>query len=380
MTRILAILFAALLAAAPVRATDAGHEGHGHDAPAVEAPAGHGDAPAAAAEGHAAPAGHGDAPAAAVEGHAAPAGHGDAPAAHGEAAGGHGGGHGESGGEKVRHVIEHHLTDATKLELPFLHVDLSKWKIRAPFLDGFHAATETGNPLINWMVKDASGKAFIPVTKHLVFMWLAFALVLIVMLAARRTAGSAAPKGVGNFIEVFILFIRDEVVLPNTGEEGRRFMPFFLTVFFFILFMNLLGMVPFGSSATGNLSVTAGLALCAFALMQWAGIREHGFWGHYKALMPHGVPIAIAPILVPIEFLGLFTKPFALCVRLFANMMAGHAVIAAFLGLILVPLIALASVPVSVAISMLELFVAFLQAYIFTMLTAIFAGSFIHQH
>jgi F-type H+-transporting ATPase subunit a len=303
---------------------------------------------------------------------------------HGETANAHGG-HGDHGdaelssGEKVRHVIEHHLTDGTHLELPLLNpIDLSNMKIRAPFFDNLHASTREGNPLIYWMVED--GHAYIPVTKHIVFMWLALVLVLVVLLLARRTAGTSKPRGIGNFIEVFILFIRDEVVLPNTGEEGRRYMPFFLTVFFFILFMNLLGMIPFGASATGNLSVTAGLALCAFIFMQITGIKAHGFLGHFKGLMPGGVPIVIAPILVPIEFLGMFTKPFALCVRLFANMMAGHAVIAAFLGLILVPAIALASVPVSIAISMLELFVAFLQAYIFTMLTAIFAGTFIHQH
>jgi F-type H+-transporting ATPase subunit a len=289
--------------------------------------------------------------------------------------------HGEhSSGEIVRHVIEHHLADATKLELPLLKVDLSGVRIRAPFFDDLHAATAAGNPLIHWMVADEAGRAWIPVTKQIVFMWVALVLVLALLLAARRTAGSAAPRGIGNFVEVFIVFLRDEVVLPNTGEEGRRYLPFFLTVFFFILFMNLLGLVPFGASATGNLSVTAGLALCAFALMQWAGIRAHGVAGHFKGLMPHGVPLAIAPILVPIEFLGMLTKPFALCVRLFANLMAGHAVVAAFVGLILTPLIALAVLPVTVAIYMLELFVAFLQAYIFTMLTAIFAGTFIHQH
>jgi F-type H+-transporting ATPase subunit a len=307
--------------------------------------------------------------------------HGDLHAEHGDPHAEHGDPHGSeehSNGEKVRHVIEHHLTDGTLVELPFLNIDLHNLKIRAPFLDNLHASTREGNPLIYWMVED--GHAYIPVTKHIAFMWLALALVILVLLAARRTAGTSRPRGIGNVIEVFILFIRDEVVLPNTGEAGRKYMPFFLTTFFFILFMNLLGMIPFGASATGNLSVTAGLALCAFVFMQVTGIRAYGFLGHFKGLMPGGVPMVIAPILVPIEFLGMFTKPFALCVRLFANMMAGHAVIAAFLGLILVPAIALASLPVSIAISMLELFVAFLQAYIFTMLTAIFAGTFMHQH
>lgn len=302
--------------------------------------------------------------------------------AHGAPAHGAEGAHGAATdvGGIVKGVMEHHLTDNTHMELPLLPIDLSGLRIRLPFLDGLYQATRTGNPLINWMSQDPNGKAYLQVTKHMVFMALAFVLVLILLLVARRSAGSAAPRGLGNLVEVFILFIRDEVVLPNTGEEGRPYLPFFLTVFFFILTMNLLGLVPFGSSATGNLSVTAGLALCAFGMMQVAGMRAHGVFGHFKGLMPHGVPLFVAPILLPIEFLGMFTKPFALCVRLFANMMAGHAVIAAFSGLIVVPVLALTNLPVTVAIGLLELFVAFLQAYIFTMLTAIFSGSFIHQH
>ena len=144
--------------------------------------------------------------------------------------------------------------------------------------------------------------------------------------------------------------------------------------------MNLLGMLPFGASATGNLSVTAGLAVVAFFGIQIAGIREHGFIQHFKGLMPGGVPIMVAPILLPIEILGMFTKPFALCVRLFANMMAGHAVLSAFMGLILVPLLALGIVPFATTLNILELFVAFLQAYVFVMLTAIFVGGALHQH
>lgn len=309
----------------------------------------------------------------------------EAPTAHGEsaAAGGHGA-HGEAADTSVGGVIkssmEHHLTDNTHLELPLKSFDLSGLRIRLPFLDGVYQATREGNPLVTWMSQDPDGKAYLQVTKHLVFMALAFVLVTVLLLFARRSAGSAAPRGVGNLVEALILFVRDDVVLPNTGEEGRRYLPFFLTVFFFILTMNLLGLIPFGSSATGNLSVTAGLALCAFGMMQVAGMRAHGVWGHFKGLMPHGVPVFVAPILLPIEFLGMFTKPFALCVRLFANMMAGHAVIAAFTGLIVVPVLALTNLPVVVAIGLLELFVAFLQAYIFTMLTAIFSGSFIHQH
>ena len=140
--------------------------------------------------------------------------------------------------------------------------------------------------------------------------------------------------------------------------------------------MNLLGLIPYGASATGNVSVTAGLAIIAFFMIQISAIRAQGF-GHYLAHLTGGVHWALWPIMIPIEVLGLFTKPFALCIRLFANMTGGHIVILALIGLIFV-FKSLAVAPVSVAfalgIYMLELFVAFLQAYIFTMLTSLFMG------
>lgn len=370
---ILLLLLGLNLAVSPLRAEEHPsadpHAVTTETQPATDAAASHEEA---VVDPHAAPT---------TESHATPA-HTDA--AHGTA-GGHGdaGGHGEgehSSGELIKHNIEHHLVDLQKVELPGVAIATDGWKIRAPFLDGLHAATSVGNPIIKWRVDSPAGEAWIPVSKHMLYMWFGGLLVLLALLAVRGNAGSASPRGMGNLVEVFIIFIRDDVVLPNTGEEGLKYMPFFLTTFFFILGMNLLGLVPFGASATGNLSVTAGLALSAFVMIQLAGIREHGVVGHFKGLMPHGVPLAVAPILLPIEFLGMFTKPFALCVRLFANMMAGHAVLAAFMGLILVPLLALGIVPFATLLSVLELFVAFLQAYVFVMLTAIFVGGAIHQH
>jgi F-type H+-transporting ATPase subunit a len=172
-------------------------------------------------------------------------------------------------------------------------------------------------------------------------------------------------------------------VLPNTGEEGLKYLPYFLTVFFFILFLSLLGLVPGLATATGNIAVTATLALCSFALVNIAGIREHGLLHHIKNFVPHGVPIWLAPLMLPLEFLGLCAKSFALCIRLFANMIAGHIVILGFLSLIFIlghVLIAVPSVGVSVGIMLLEIFVSFLQAYIFTFLTSIFVGASIHPH
>jgi F-type H+-transporting ATPase subunit a len=177
-------------------------------------------------------------------------------------------------------------------------------------------------------------------------------------------------------MEVFIVFIRDEVVIPNMGSNGLVYMPYLLTTFFFILVMNLLGLIPYGASATANVSVTAGLAIIAFVMIQVAAIRSQGI-GHYLAHLTGGVHWSLWPIMIPIEILGLFTKPFALCIRLFANMTGGHIVIVSLIGLIFLfqsYIIAIAPAGFVVGIMFLELFVAFLQAYIFTMLTSLFMG------
>ena len=142
-------------------------------------------------------------------------------------------------------------------------------------------------------------------------------------------------------------------------------------------------MVPYGATATGNISVTGALALMAFMMIQGAGVREYGLVGHFKHLVPQGVPLWLAPIMIPVEIIGMLAKPFALCIRLFANMMGGHVVILSLLGLIFI-LGSVFVVPISVGfalfISLLELLVAFIQAYIFTMLTSLFIGMSVHPH
>ncbi|MFZ4620177.1 MAG: F0F1 ATP synthase subunit A [Bacteroidota bacterium] len=258
---------------------------------------------------------------------------------------------GEHGGdENLFTRLLHHIYDSRELELPWGHVELPHFQLFG--LD-------------------------LSLTKHVVFLWLA-AVILIVTLSivARKNTKNRVPKGLGNLVEVFVLFVRDEIVVPNMGKAGLKYLPYLLTNFFFILVMNLLGLIPYGASATGNVSVTAGLAIIAFFMIQISAIRAQGF-GHYLAHLTGGVHWALWPIMIPIEVLGLFTKPFALCIRLFANMTGGHIVILALIGLIFV-FKSLAVAPVSVAfalgIYMLELFVAFLQAYIFTMLTSLFMG------
>ena len=220
-------------------------------------------------------------------------------------------------------------------------------------------------------------------TKHVVFLWVA-AVVLIIALAvaARKNKRQTVPTGFGNLVEIFVVFVRDEIAIPNMGEGGIKYLPYLLTTFFFILLMNLLGLVPYGASATGNVSVTAGLAIIAYIMIQASAIRAQGL-GHYFAHFTGGVHWILWPIMVPIEILGTFTKAFALCVRLFANMTAGHIVIVSLLGLIFVfgklspalgYTVSVPSVLFTLGIDLLELFVAFLQAYIFTMLTSLFMG------
>lgn len=219
------------------------------------------------------------------------------------------------------------------------------------------------------------------ITKHLLMMWIASAVLILLFRRAFREQ-RPVPTGMASLLEAIVVFLRDEVILPNMGEEaGKRYLPFLLTIFFFILFCNLLGLIPYGAAATGNVTVTAALALLALAMIQLGGIRDHGLKHHFQNLIPHGIPVWLLPVMIPVEILGQFTKPFALCIRLFANMTAGHIVILSFLGLVAVfqsVFVAFVSVPFALFISLLELFVAFLQAYIFTMLTSLFMGMAIH--
>lgn len=219
------------------------------------------------------------------------------------------------------------------------------------------------------------------ITKHVFFMLLsALILVLVAVYAARKNRRSRVPTGLGNLVEIFVIFMRDEIALPTMGKAGLRYLPYLLSTFFFILIMNLFGLVPYGATSTSNVSVTAALAFIAFVMIQVAAIRAQGV-KHYVAHLTGGLHWMFWPIMIPVEVLGLFTKPFALCMRLFANMNGGHIVLLALIGLIFLfrsLIIAPVSVLFSVGISALELFVALLQAYIFTILTALFMGFGIH--
>lgn len=227
------------------------------------------------------------------------------------------------------------------------------------------------------------GKITFFLTTHNIMMAIASVILLSLLLLARRQSG-AVSTGMANFFEIFIVYIRDEIVRPNLGEAGDKYLPYFLTLFFFILICNLLGLVPYGATATGNIAVTAGMAMMTFLLINVAGVRELGFLHYLQTFIPHGLPIFLVPLMFVIEVIGLFTKSFALCIRLFANMIAGHIVILAFMALIFIfksVAVAPISIAAAVGLGILELFVAFLQAYVFTLLTAVFVGGAVNpQH
>ena len=226
-------------------------------------------------------------------------------------------------------------------------------------------------------------------SKHLVF-FLAAALLVIVLaqLAVRSYRGGRIPRGLGAAVEAMVLFVRDDIAETNIGHgDGRKFTPLLCSFFFFILVAALLGLTPFSATSTGNLAVTMGLALISFAAQQYAGISKYGIVGHFHNLIPPGLPAWLLPIMIPVEILSMFTKPFALMIRLFANMLAGHMVVTTLI--LLISLMAqihwlggVAMAPVSIGLSvfilLLEVLVAFIQAYIFTLLTAIFIGMYAH--
>jgi F-type H+-transporting ATPase subunit a len=224
-------------------------------------------------------------------------------------------------------------------------------------------------------------------SKHLLWFAIAAALVLVVVRLAIRSYRNHVPSGLGTAVETLVVYVRDEIAEKNIGHDGRKYVPLLLSFFFFILVAALLGLTPFSSTATGNLSVTLGLAFVSFLAMQWAGISKYGLVHHFQNMIPPGLPLWLLPIMIPVELLAMFTRPFALMIRLFANMLAGHMVIASLL--LLIPLMAsinfafgVGMVPISLVLAlfimMLEILVAFIQAYIFTLLTSIFIGMNAH--
>jgi len=254
-------------------------------------------------------------------------------------------------GEALReYIIEHVMYRTTHIDqwnIPFRHL---------AFLDVFRSDT--------------------------VMLWTAVAVLLGLALLARRRMGDV-PAGMANLFESLVAFVRDHIAVPSLGPaDGRRMASLFCSFFFFIATVNLLGLIPIFSTATGNVNVTAGLATITFGFMVVGAMVRHGPIGFIRGLIPRDAPLLVKPLLLPIELISLLSKTFALTIRLFANMMAGHIVIFSLLGLVvIVGWYALPVVALVVALFFFEIFVCLFQAYIFTLLSAVFIGQTYHpQH
>lgn len=249
-----------------------------------------------------------------------------------------------AGAFQLDQYVMHHVLDSNEWRLPFLS------PIPLPFIS-FHG-----------------------------LMVILCAVFLIVLFLGIYRKGDRVPTGATNLLEAFVQFIRDEIAVPALGQEdGNKLTPLFCTMFFFILGLNLMGMIPIFGAATANISVTMPLALIIFYMMTVVTIQKNGVVGFLKTFVPSGVPVVILPLIFVLEVMGLFIKTFALMIRLFANMLAGHMVILCLLGLIVMfGVWAIPAIFLAVGISLLEVLVVFLQAYIFVLLSAVFIGQMHH--
>ncbi len=244
----------------------------------------------------------------------------------------------------INHHVMHHAGSVDAWNLPFVHCSV-----------------------IEWFRYDS-------------VMVFVVAALLIAMAVAVRRSYAEVPKGLAAVAEAYVVFIRDQIVYPNFGAAcGRRFLSFFCTLFIFIFTANLLGLVPLFSTATGNVNVTAGLATIFMFTCLGAVLKLRGLRGLKSAFVPQGLPGWITPVMAVMEVISLFSRVFALTIRLFCNLLAGHIVIYSLLGMVVVyGWVAFPSVPMAVMMYFFELFVAFLQAYIFTLLSAIFMNMMVN--
>jgi F-type H+-transporting ATPase subunit a len=234
-----------------------------------------------------------------------------------------------------------------------------------------HIIEESGLPFIDFSI-----------TKNVASMIIGLLVLLLLFgtsgLKAKKNIG--APSGILSFLEPLVLFVRDDIVKPNIGKNYNKYLPYLLTLFFFILVNNLLGLLPGSANVTGNIAITLVLSFITLIVTNFSGNKS--YWGHI--FNPPGVPLALMPIMIPIEIVGILTKPFALMIRLFANISAGHIIILSLISLIFMAQSGLGNIaawslsPVAVVfvlfMDLIEVLVAFLQAYIFTLLTSLFIG------
>jgi F-type H+-transporting ATPase subunit a len=250
---------------------------------------------------------------------------------------------------------------------------------RIYMIDNDHAST-THHQII-----EENGKNFtnLSVTKNVASMFLSTLILLLILIFTTKgyKNNRSSLKGIQSFLEPLILFVREDIIKSNIGPKHEKYTMFLLTVFFFILINNILGLTPGAANVTGNISVTFVLSMFTFIIITFSANK--GYWKHL--IKPPGTPLALLPIMIPIEIFGVFTKPFALMIRLFANITAGHIIIFSLISLIFVAsnngvnsVAGWSVAPISVVfvlfIFLIEILVAFLQAYIFTLLSAVFIG------
>jgi len=278
----------------------------------------------------------------------------------------------------IGEMVLHHTADAWTIDLyPMGTIHLPRWA-------DVHLGTLTVN---------------LSPTKHVVYLALAAVLVFLTMYLAgrslrRQRAGEKSPKGFAAAMEGMVLFVRNDIAIANIGDNGAKFAPFIMALFFFILYSNLLGLLPWGASPTGNLAVTASLAILVFLTIEIGGMIQLGAKGYLGTIFPH-VPgmhgpgaVVFSVFMAPIEIVSKLVKPFALAVRLFGNMTAGHFVILSLFGIIFIFgdiqgwkwAIGGLTAMLVVGVMLLELIVAFLQAYVFALLSSVFIGMMQHEH
>jgi F-type H+-transporting ATPase subunit a len=294
-------------------------------------------------------------------------------------------------------ILEHvkdshvwHFTEHSVLPLPVIIYNPEKGGLdifsSAHFYDEHHNPVEyKGYKLEHEHIYMAdSGKPVLDfsITKNVAMLFITAAIILVVFISAangsKKNKGKA-PKGIQSFIEPLVIFVKDEIVKPNVGPKYEKYLPYLLTLFFFIFFGNLLGLLPGAANLTGNIAVTLVLAVLTFLITNFSGNKN--YWGHI--FWTPGVPLWLRVIILPVEVIGVFTKPFALTIRLFVAITAGHIVILALICLTFVFhswAVGIGTSIVVLFINLIELLVAGIQAYVFTMFTSLYIGMAIEEH
>ena len=274
-------------------------------------------------------------------------------------------------------ILMPHLTDSKYIDVPWIG-GWGEWsrEVRLP----------------SWNVRVGSKVIDFGPTKHTVWLFISAVVVAAVLITTarsheRHSKAIGRPKGSAAGLEAVILYLRNEIYMPVLGHGGEAYVPFCLTLFFFILVCNAFGLIPYASTATGNLAVTGMLAIIVFVTTEVAGMISLGagyintvvYWPHDMSL---GLKIPLTVIMTPIELISKFTKPFALTVRLFANMIAGHVIVLSLIGIIFLfgSWVALGAIPMALFIQALEILVIVIQAFIFSLLAAVFIGQIRSAH